>query len=78
MDADKIYIEKARPELLNNPRNNSYTVTNLLFLKPSKLDGQNLLDTAEKARTFSYAPRYVVVPVLADQQELIYNNLVRK
>ena len=53
--------------------------TYLLSQKPSKLDKQDMRDTARERRMNSfemlfYGPLHVDMPMLADQQELIYIN----
>ena len=59
----------------NIQRNNSCTATYLPSLKLSKKDEQGMQDTTGEATTnskvtFSYGPLHMVVPVLANQQEL--------
>ena len=44
------------------------------FKKTSKIDEQDMRDTAGETRIKSYKPLYLDLPALVDQQELIYNS----
>ena len=69
-------IQEATP-----PLNNSCKATYFPSLKPTKQNEEDMQNTAGESRTnsevtFSYGLFHMVVPVLADQQELTYNSSV--
>ena len=67
----------------NNIKNSSSTDTYFPSQKPSEKDEQDIWETPGEARTNIYVmffcgPLHIDVPVLANQQELIYISFVRK